>query len=238
MRILVSSHRHAETVLEGDFSLEWRELLDVLGALDAPLRPIGPYTTGRPKTPKRQSRTFGGTRASVLLPVDQSRMNEAIDLSLVALGWTRQPLILVDHAGRAIDTHLKGDFEKRGVFAEIEFGNVASLYRDLFKFQIAGTSGAAEVGIVVVATADLARMFDQGQATYEQAVTLLPYMRAGLQLPTAIVGLDVDDWTAIRGRYEEMRTLVEAHEEACHRFETVMAMPIPDVVGVGELDLG
>ena len=84
----------------------------------------------------------------------------------------------MDRDGSPIDTHLRGDFEKNGVFVEVEFGNVASLYRDLFKFHIAGTSGAAEVGIIVVATAQLAAFFDQGQATWETA-TGAPALHAG-----------------------------------------------------------
>lgn len=234
MRVQTESHLYATTVLEGQFQAAWRELRAVLDALLPPLRTAGFYTTtGRPKTPKRQRRPFGGRSANVLMPIDQSEMNHAIDRALVASGWLRQPYILVDGSGRPIDTRLRGDFEKQGVFVEIEFGNMASLYRDLFKFHIAGTSGAARVGAIVLATADLAKLFDQGVATYEQAVSLLPYMRAGLQLPTAIVGIDVPDWTVIRARYGEMQAVVEANGERCHTFETVMAMPAPEVLDDG-----
>jgi hypothetical protein len=226
MRMRVESHRYAEEVLEARFSAEWDEIREVLGTLSAPLRPAGPYSRhGRPKTPKRQLRTFGGRLANILLPIDQSAMNERIDAGLVERGWTRQPWVLVDRDGRPIDTHLRGDFEKNGVFVEVEFGNVASLYRDLFKFHVAGTSGAAEVGIIVVATAQLAAFFDQGQATWESATMLLPYMRAGLQLPTAIVGLDVNDWSPIRERYEEMLVELEANGETGHPFESVLRQP-------------
>jgi hypothetical protein len=230
MRTRIKSHRHAEDILDGAFRAEWEELLDVLGTLEVPLRPAGPYTlVGRPKTPKRQMREFGGRRASVLLPVDQSAMNAGIDAGLMARGWTRQPYILLGPDGGPLDTHLRGDFEKNGVFVEVEFGNVASLYRDLFKFHIAGTTGAAEVGVIVVATAQLAMLFDQGQATWEQAISLLPYMRAGLQLPSAIIGLDVNDWSAVRARYDEMVALLMEHGEPAHAFDTVMRLPTGDI---------
>jgi hypothetical protein len=225
MRTHIESHQYAETVLQGQFREEWEQLLDVLGTLEVPLRPLGPYTrTGRPKSPKRQHRTIGGKRASALMPVDQAAMNMAIREGLSNLGWSPEPYILIDREGHPIDTRLRGDFEKSGVFVEVEFGNVASFYRDLFKFHIAGTTGAAQVGIVVVATDALARLFDQGQARFEQAVSLLPYMRAGLQLPTAIVGIDVNDWTAIRRSYSEMQELVESNGEACHSFDAVMGL--------------
>jgi len=223
----VESHRYAEDVMAARFQDEWDQLRDVLGNLEPPLRPTGPYTRlGRPKTPKRQARAFGGRRANVLLPIDQSAMNEQIDAALVELGWRRQPWILVDKDGQPIDTRLRGDFEKNGVFVEVEFGNVASLYRDLFKFHIAGTSGAAEVGVVVVATAQLAAFFDQGQATWETAIGLLPYMRAGIQLPTAIVGLDVNDWSDIAARYNEMLETLTANGETGHPFESVLRAPV------------
>lgn len=225
MRTRVESHQYAETVLEGEFREEWEQLLDVLGTLDVPLRPLSPYTlTGRPKSPKRQSRVIGGRRASALMPVDQAVMNRQIRAALARLGWTPEPYILIDREGRPIDSRLRGDFEKSGVFVEVEFGNVASYYRDLFKFHIAGTTGAARVGVIVVATDALARLFDQGQARYEQAVSLLPYMRAGVQLPTAIIGLDVNDWSEIRARYDEMCMLVESNGEACHSFDAVMGL--------------
>lgn len=234
MRLSVESHRYGADVLEARFRTEWNEIRDVLGNLNVPLRAAGPFTRhGRPKTPKRQMRAFGGQRANVLLPVDQSAMNVRIDAGLVGLGWGRQPYILVDQDGQPIDTRLRGDFEKNRVLVEVEFGNVASLYRDIFKFHIAGTSGAAEVGVIVVATAQLAAFFDQGQATWEQATGLLPYMRAGLQLPTAIVGLDVNDWSRVERRYNEMVEVLTANGESAHAFETVLrAPPAPD-----ELDL-
>ncbi len=147
----------------------------------------------------------------------------------MTLGWKRQPWVLVDQDGQPIDTRLRGDFEKNGVLIEVEFGNVASLYRDLFKFHIAGTSGAAEVGIIVVATAQLAAFFDQGQATWETATGLLPYMRAGLQLPTAIIGLDVNDWSRVQQRYDEMLAVLETNGETGHTFETVLREPTPEV---------
>ncbi len=228
VRTRIESHQYAETVLQGKFRDEWEELLDVIGTLEVPLRPAGPFTrTGRPKSPKRQSRVIGGRRASALMPVDQAEMNKRIRGTLSGLGWNAEPYILIDREGQPIDTRLRGDFEKAGVFVEVEFGNVASFYRDLFKFHIAGTTGAAKVGVIVVATDSLARLFDQGQARFEQAVSLLPYMRAGVQLPTAIIGIDVNDWEPIRARYRQMQTLVESNGEACHTFEAVMASTRP-----------
>ena len=94
--------------------------------------------------------------------------------------------------------YLQGDFSKNGVFVEVEFGNCRKrLFRDLFKFQIAGSAGAGEVGVLVVASSAVAsRSSIEESRPYEQAEGLLEYMKIGLSLPTVIVGLDVNDWAA------------------------------------------
>jgi hypothetical protein len=67
-------------------------------------------------------------------------------------------------------------------------------------------------------------------ATYEQAVRLMPYMRIGLSLPTAIVGLDLTDhdWTVVGQRYREMQTVAEANGVRCRSFEDAWRAPTVD----------
>lgn len=189
MLVRTASHLYAETIAEGDFQREWQELLDVLGTLAPPLRSPGPFTpTGRPPTPKRQFRVIGGRRRLAMFPIDQAAFNRLIDRRLRDIGWQRQPIARGDLVADPIPNNLLGDFAKGGVFVEVEFGNIASAFRDLFKFQIASRSGAGRLGVLVVATDKVARFFDQGVATYEQVTRLLPYMGIGLQLPTVVVG--------------------------------------------------
>jgi hypothetical protein len=129
----IQSHLHAETILEGEYAAEWEELKDVLGTTDVPLRPIAPFTaTGRPTSPKRQRRRLGGSDSFVMLPIDQPALNTELDVRLRALGWTTQPFAVEGLPGEALPTFLQGDFSKRRVFVEVEFGNSASLFRDLF----------------------------------------------------------------------------------------------------------
>ncbi|MDQ3552967.1 MAG: hypothetical protein M3395_00945 [Chloroflexota bacterium] len=222
MRLHTVSHQYAENILETAFRDEWEQLLEVFGRVDPPLRPAEPFTTtGRPMTPKRQVRPLGGRRAHALLPIDQVALNDVVDAEFKALGWNRQPYVLGETLGTPLDSYLKGDFERSGVYVEVEFGNTASLFRDLFKFQVAGRSGIGKVGVLVVATAAVTRLFDSGVATYEQAVNLLPYMKIGLQLPTVVVGLDIVDWAPIEQRYAEMYEVATANGITCHPFEVV-----------------
>lgn len=222
-----ASHLYAETIAEGDFRDEWEELLDVLGAVDPPLRSAGPFTSGgRPPTPKRQFRTIGGVRRYAMFPIDQAAFNSILDGRLRGLGWARQPIARGDLVAGPIPNNLLGDFAKGGIFVEVEFGNMASGFRDLFKFQIASRSGAGRLGVLVVAADRVARFFDQGVATFEQVTRLLPYMGIGLQLPTVVIGLDLNDWSPVSRRYEEMRNVAESNGLECHSFEAVFGAPL------------
>ena len=228
MLIRSASHLYAQTIAEGDFRDEWEELLDVLGKVVPPLRATGPFTaTGRPPTPKRQFRTIGGRRKLALFPIDQGALNATLDRELRSLGWAPQPIARGDLVAGPIPNNLLGDFAKGGIFAEVEFGNMASAFRDLFKFQIASRSGAGRMGVLVVACDRVSRFFDQGVATFEQVTRLLPYMGIGLQLPTVVVGLDLNDWSAVRHRYDEMQAVAEFNGLECHTFDAVFGSPEP-----------
>jgi hypothetical protein len=161
-----------------------------------------------------------------MFPIDQPALNALLDRRLRALRWDRQPIARGDLVAGPIPSGLLGDFSKGGIFVEVEFGNMASAFRDLFKFQIASRSGAGRLGVLVVAADRVARFFDQGVATFEQVTRLLPYMGIGLQLPTVVVGLDLNDWAAVARRYEEMRAVAEENGLDCHSFEAVFGAPL------------
>jgi hypothetical protein len=227
MILRTASHLYAETIAEGDFRGEWEQLVNVLGSINPPLRPPGPFTSaGRPPTPKRQYRTIGRRRRFAMFPIDQAAFNALIDSRLRSLDWKRQPVARGDLVPGRLPSNLLGDFAKGGLFVEVEFGNIASAYRDLFKFQIASRSGAGRMGVLVVATDRVARFFDQGVATFEQVTRLLPYMGIGLQLPTVVVGLDLNDWSHVRDRYEQMRGVAESNGLDCDPFEAVFGAPL------------
>lgn len=228
MKLRLASHLHAETILKGEFASEWKALQDVLTSAPVPLRAASPFTaTGRPMRPKRQMRTLGGKKALALLPIDQVALNNYLDASLGALGWARQPFVLGRSFGVELDSYLKGDFALNGVFVEVEFGNTASLFRDLFKFQIAGRSGVGKVGVLVVATGPMTRLFDSGVAMFEQAEKLLPAMNIGLALPTLIIGLEIDDWNQVKDRFSEMKRIAEEQALVCHDFDAVRRLDPP-----------
>ena len=231
MRLIIPpGHRDADAILEGRFSTAWSELREALAEVSPPLRNAQPFTSGRrPDTPKRH-KVVASPATYRMLPIDQSRLNTAIDGKLATLGWTSQPYALEAVTGQTLPTFLQGDFAKDKVFVEVEFGNNASLFRDLFKFQIAGQTNAGQVGILVTATSAVARFFDSGVTTFEQTQRLLPFMRIGLSLPVAVIGLDLsaDDWARVAERYREMQEVAEANGVLCRSFEDVRQAPMPD----------
>jgi hypothetical protein len=120
----------------------------------------------------------------------------------------------------------KGDFFRNDVFVEVEFGNVASMYRDFFKFQIANRARAGDVAVLIVATKRLAKFFDSGVASYEAALRDIPFLAVGIQMPICFIGLEPNSFDEIGNRYEEMRMLCEANGLECHDFAAALGADV------------
>jgi hypothetical protein len=153
------------------------------------------------------------------MPIDQQAWNKAIQAALDPHKWKPQPV-----AGKQVTVRgaaLKGDFVCGGVFVEVEFGNVASVYRDLLKFQVASREGTGKLAVLVTATARVARFFDQGVATYDYLKTLKEYLAISIQMPIWLIGLDIEDWDPIRNRYAAMKRVASKNGVECHTFESV-----------------
>jgi Restriction endonuclease BglII len=156
-------------------------------------------------------------------------MNRQLRDDFRAAGWTKEPVAAGPMAGPDAPLYLRGDFVRNKVFVEVEFGNVASMHRDFFKFQIASRSGAGEVGVLVVATERFAAFFDTNVATNESALRNKPYLAIGVQMPIWVIGIEPEDFTqALKPRYDEMHELCARNDLACHPFETVLRAPLPE----------
>lgn len=158
-RLLTESHLHGEIIIKHGFADEYAELKTALESTAIPFRASTPFTKGkRPDTPKRQLKKIQGRKAYSLMPIDQPKWNTEIRNALSKAGWAAQPLA----SGMANDTlsNLRGDFVKNKVFVEVEFGNSASQFRDLFKFQIASRARSGDVAVIVLATKRVAKFFN------------------------------------------------------------------------------
>lgn len=228
MRIDTESHLHGEVIVEHSFPEEHHSLLDVIGGLPIPLRPVDSFSsTGRPLKPKRHMRTIGGSKLPFLLPVDQAALNEALKSGLRESGWTTEPVASGNLVGGDTPLGLRGDFVRNKVFVEVEFGNAASMHRDFFKFQIANRAGAGDVAVLVLATQRFAKFFDSGVANYETAMRYLPYLAIGIQMPIWFVGIEPSSFDEIGTRYEEMRALCLANGLECHSFDVAFGAEVP-----------
>jgi hypothetical protein len=212
------SHLFGQTIVERHFSTEYGELVDVLSNTPIRLREAGP--------PKRQWRKVGGGKKRILLPVDLPSLNISYDDQLRHRGWHSQPYAS-DDVFAVTGDRSRGDFEKNGVFVEVEFGNTASLFRDLFKFQIASRERKGEVAVLVVGIRKLMKFHDSGVATFEKLDSMLPYLRIAVQMPIWIIGLEPDGWDEIRERYEEMQAVVESQGEGAISFPDAFGVDIP-----------
>lgn len=224
----MDSHLHGEIILQHGFPAEYDSLTAVLASVPIPLRPAREFrATGRPKEPKRHSRKIGGTERPFLLPVDQAALNKSLETALRADGWIAQPVAAGAMVGAGGPPRKwKGDFFRNEVFVEVEFGNVASMYRDFFKFQIANRARTGDVAVLIVATQRLAKFFDSGVATYETALKDIPYLAIGIQMPICIIGIEPNSFDEIGERYEEMRRLCEENGLACHTFEAALGAEV------------
>jgi hypothetical protein len=163
-----------------------------------------------------------------LLPVDQKALNAAIKSKLKAERWRSEPVASGEEGGTSDLPDLRGDFVRNRVFLEVEFGNVASMYRDLLKFQIASRSRSGEVAVLVTATRQFAKFFDTNVATFENTVRHLPYLSIGIQMPIWLIGIEPDSFEPVRERYDEMHELCHQHQEECHTFQIYFDAGIPE----------
>lgn len=126
----------------------------------------------------------------------QTRLNREIDrLFKQYKGWTRQ----IDHLLKT-ESHLprKGpksvDFRNTDekVDVEIEFGNVASFYRDVFKLSISKKAKLIDVGIIVMMNREAAKAMGENIASFERfkdELSITWKYKANIDCPILLIGL-------------------------------------------------
>lgn len=178
MKLHVYSYRYAQEILEHPNNVAaWREIEAILS--QAPLF-IYP---GKSKNPRLQ--------------IVQQLMNTYFDRRFsVDNGWTYHPLATgIANSGLAAD--FRKDFGTIVVQAEIQFGNMARWYSDIFKFQTAYSQSLIQLGLCVVPMAAMAATIDSNVANYERAVRELPAANLSITLPIMLIGLEADANTKI-----------------------------------------
>ena len=109
----------------------------------------------------------------------------------VDCGWEYHPLATgIAESGLAAD--FRKNFGKITIQAEVQFGNMARWYSDIFKFQAAYSQSLIQCGLCVVPMGAMARETDSNVAYYERAVKELPSANLSITLPILLIGLERD----------------------------------------------
>jgi len=134
---------------------------------------------------------------------NQSDYNGLISANLIERDWQREQRV-VNELG------LKCDFEKNGVWVEVEFGNARSYYQDYVKFILAKKYRNARLGMLLCPTTSFASLLCElgrqrarenvvrerppvysGMMSYEKAVRELPYVGFMFEMPIVVAGVGV-----------------------------------------------
>lgn len=136
----------------------------------------------------------------------QRDYNREIGTQLLGRGW-RPEAHLTEGLG------LRCDFEKNGVWLEVEFGNARAYYQDYVKFLVAHRYRTARCGVLLCPTDAFAGLLCElgrqraakkrvsggstqptysGMMSYEKALRELPRLRFMLSAPIVLAGVDVE----------------------------------------------
>lgn len=131
--------------------------------------------------------------------VSQTLLNSMLDYKLEEMGWEVQPRI---DAERKTQSNMKGDFSKTTrdglrIYVEVEFGNVASMFRDLYKFNLAYSLNSYDCGIFVLPGKKLSKRIDTVQ-DLTKAKQLIIDGRDFINIPLVLVGIESDHEVDLR----------------------------------------
>ena len=158
--------------------------------------------------------------------VKQGLLNSMIDTSFEKLGWNTQPYI---DTRKNRESSQKGDFAKTtpcglNVLVEVEFGNVASTFRDLYKFNLAYSLDSYDCAIFILPEKALAKRIDTIQH-FEGAKKLIKDAREFMNMPILLIGVgfdgneinlldivdDVQYWKTYK--IEDFNEIIQVHKE-------------------------
>jgi len=135
--------------------------------------------------------------------LNQADYNGLISNGLTSSGWNREQRVVPELG-------LKCDFEKNGIWVEVEFGNARSYYQDYVKFMLARKYRAARLGMLLCPTASFAALLCElgqkrarensvserspvysGMMSYEKAARELPFLGFMFEMPIVVAGVGV-----------------------------------------------
>jgi hypothetical protein len=160
-------YRYAGAVLDHPlFSASKAEIIQILTGATIPLLNPGELDPRKLGVKRRERRPLGTDprKRFFFLPVNQRKLNTELDTAFKAANWTLQPHIVSPNSGAGPSTGLKGDYKKGRLQVEVQFGNMARWYTDVFKFQLSYSLDVIDVAVLVVPTQKFANLIDENVA--------------------------------------------------------------------------
>jgi hypothetical protein len=203
MKLRYLDYRYAEAVLDHPtFRESKQEIIEILSSAKPPLLSPDEPDPKKGGVKRRGRSQVGGVPRYLYLPVDQKSLNLNLDEQFRLRNWQLQPAIVPKDKSGPV-TGLKGDYRKGALQVEAQFGNMARWYTDVFKFQLSYSLGEIDVAVLIVPVQAFASMIDENVANFERVARELPWAKMSLTLPIWVIGIEPDDWTAVRDCYEK-----------------------------------
>jgi len=171
VRYTLFSYRYGQEILE---SRKFKPLLNEILAI---IRNAYVPKLAKPKVRTRDGKTYTFT-------TDQKTLNKMLEKQFADKGWEVHP----DVTGDKI-TNLKADYLKAGIQVEVQFGNMARWYTDVFKFQTSYSLRKIDIGVLVVPMQDFANTIDENIADFQRVTREIPYAKLSITLPILIIGV-------------------------------------------------
>lgn len=165
------SYRHAEAILDKVFKKE-------KGVIKGILRSVEFVRLSEPKERTRKGRVV------LIKRLNADETNKKLAEAFRANGWQVSPKIISKS-----ESELAADAKSGKVQVEVQFGNMARWYTDVFKFLLSYSADDIEVGVLVVPMQATANKIDENIAYYERVIRELPHAKMGITIPIWVVGV-------------------------------------------------
>ena len=180
MKIKTYSYRYAEEILQHEkYKHIYEELIPICE--NCPI----PVYKEKSKAQKKKD-------------IIQQLMNTYFRLQFVNLGWETEPLATPETNADGLRSDFRKTFqtddgEDITVQIEVEFGNVASSYRNYFKFQLSYSYKLTDICVLIVPCYHLSTRIDSAVSNFKKVKRELPSAKLSITVPTLVIGLDDHD---------------------------------------------
>ncbi len=151
----------------------------------------------------------GKSKSQPKLDVVQQIINTYFSLAFKNKRWECEPYVTPDEFVDSLRGDYRKSFVKQGsddnkesftLQIEVEMGNIASSYRNYFKFQLSYAHKMADIAILILPCDKLSKRIDSGVASFEKTKREIPSADLSITVPTLVIGLSDEDVTEINIR--------------------------------------